>query len=400
MEADGSKPAVLWVSPTVSTSFGGPTSTTVNGLIAEHRAGLESSLITTTSGDDRELIAPALERLGANGVEVRTFRRTRLLSKAEAWGFSLKLVLWMVFNLKRFDVIHLQYVWCVTSIFGSVLGRAYGIPVVVTPHESLTDYDIDVASRSRIKRRVKLLLRQLYLRTADLFVFMSVLEECDTRSGSVPGTLISHAVQEEVVSRPVTVKDGSEGSLTIGFLGRNIPKKGIHLIIEAIGRNPERDWKLIIAGPPGTAEFRDQIGKLIREQSVEEKVEWAGYLPERGDLFSICDVLAMPSHYEGFGMVAGEAMCNGIPVIVPRRSGVSEIVREFDAGIVMPERTVEELEKALITLDEQPELLEQYSRNGLKAANSRLSFTAYAEATATAYSALLSEGLPPGSTES
>ena len=274
-------PKVLWVSPTISSSFGGPTTTAVNGLVAEKRAGLESSLISTRSDDDEAQVAPALARLAADGIDVRLFPRTKLLAKAEAWGFSPRMAVWMVRHLREYDIVHLQYVWCMSSICGAILSRIYGIPLVITPHESLTDYDIDVASKSRIKRRVKLTLRRLYLRTADRLVFMSELEERDTRYGSTPAQLISHAVQEEAVPVEPHGPVRPDGPLRIGFLGRNIPKKGIDLIIGALGRNRDRDWKLLIAGPPGTDEFVGETKELAESLGVAANVEWLGFLDKR-----------------------------------------------------------------------------------------------------------------------
>ncbi len=386
-----SRPRVLWVSPTISSSFGGPTSTTINGLVAEKRAGLPSSLISTESDGDEPGIAPARDRLTDEGVVVRLFPRTKLLAKAEAWGFSPRMALWMFRHLREYDVVHLQYVWCMSSICGSLLARIHRIPLVITPHESLTDYDIDVASRSRIKRRVKLTLRRLYLRTADRLVFMSELEERDTRYGSTPAQLISHAVQETPVPAEPPERSGTDGSLRIAFLGRNIPKKGIDLIVEALGRNHDRDWRLFIAGPPGTEEFVDETETLAKQLGVAENVVWLGFLDKRAELFEDCDVLAMPSAYEGFGMVAAEALCVGVPVIVPRNSGVAEIVAEFDAGIVMPESSVDHLERALRTMDEGPEVRRNFAKRGLEAANSRLTFEAYAASTSALYASLLAE---------
>lgn len=380
---------VLWVSPTISSAFGGPTTTTVNGLLAETQAGCESSLISTISSGDETKVASGMSRLTSASVDVKLFPRTRLLSKGEAWGFSPRMAVWMFRNLRKFDIVHLQYVWCMSSVWGSILGKLFGIPVVVTPHESLTDYDIDVASRSRIKRRIKLGLRRLYLHTIDRLIFMSDLERRDTRSGSVAFTLISHAVQEEavVVRSPEVSRD--DQPLRIGFLGRNIPKKGIDLIIAAMGRNRSRGWTLSIAGPPGTDEFVAEIRDQAEQLGITAEIAWLGFLEDSGDLFDNCDVLAMPSAYEGFGMVAGEAMCRGVPVIVPRRSGVAEIVAEFNAGIVMPESSVDEVEKALVTMAGDAALRQRFGENGLEAANSRLTYSAYAAATVDLYGSLV-----------
>ena len=88
-------------------------------------------------------------------------------------------------------------------------------------------------------------------------------------------------------------------------------------------------------------------------------------------------------------MVAAEAMCYGVPVIVPRRSGVAEIVSEFEAGVVMPESSVEDLERALKTITGNPGQRREYGENGLLAANSRLTYEAYAASTSALYASLL-----------
>ena len=380
------RPRVLWLTPTLSSRFGGPTTTTTNGLIAEHRAGLASEVLTTVGpsgpGDSR----PAIDRLRDNGVICHVFRRSSDSESAETWGISFRMVVWLMRNAGEFDVLHLQYVWCLTSLAGCVAGRMRGVPVVVTPHESLTDYDIEVASRSRRKRLLKRLLRKFYLRTVDCLVFMSGLEERDTRRGNRRTIRISHAVAE-TTHRP-EAPAASGGPLRIGFLGRNIKKKGIDSLIEAVAADEKGQWRLLIAGPPGTEEFRDELDDLSQRLGVSDQVEWLGYLDERARLFERCDVLAMPSDYEGFGMVAAEAMSFGIPVVVPRRSGVAEIVSEYEAGIVVDKPTATEIADALSDFDSARQEWRRYSENGLRAVEAKLTYEAYARATRRLYDSL------------
>ncbi len=371
--------------PTVGSSFGGPTTTAVNGLVAENRAGLCSELATTVSDSDPQETEPALERLRENGVKTHLFGRTRLLKRGEAWGLSPALAWWLIRNVRQYDVVHLQYVWCMTSIVGAIAARLAGVPVVITPHESLTDFDIDVASRRRSLRLLKLILRRLFLASADRIVFMSQIEQRDTRYGSTPVELISHAVLEE----PTEMREAelSEG-LRIAFLGRNIEKKGIHLLVEAIGRNRDRQWRLAVAGPPGEEDYMRQVRNRARELEIEDRIEWAGFLSDRRELFPRTDLLAMPSVYEGFGMVAAEAMCSGRAVVVPLKSGVAELVSEYEAGIVMAESSVEALEDAFRQLEDSPTDRRRFALNGLKAANERLTYAAYAERTSALYRVL------------
>ncbi|MBK5232228.1 MAG: glycosyltransferase [Thermoleophilia bacterium] len=362
----------------------------MNGLLAERNAGIRSSIISTISDGDEANVTPAVSRLSSAGIDVKMFPRIRFLAKAEAWGFSTRMIFWMIRNLKNFDIVHLQYVWCMSSICGTLVARIYGLSVVITPHESLTNYDIDVASNSVPKRRLKMALKWFYLRTADRLVFMSDLEHRDTESASTPFELISHAVQESVIPSALPSEHQVDGPFRIAFLGRNIPKKGIDLIIKALGRNQDRPWKLFVAGPPGTLEFAAEIQELAESLGVSDAVSWVGFLSNRQELFDNCDVLAMPSAYEGFGMVAAEAMCRGVPVIVPRLSGVAEIVSEYEAGIVMSESSVECLEAALLTMDDNPRMRREFGENGLLAANSRLTYEAYASSTSALYATLIS----------
>ncbi|MGA7434549.1 MAG: glycosyltransferase family 4 protein, partial [Solirubrobacterales bacterium] len=331
---------------------------------------------------------PGVQRLARNQVPVRTFPRSDWISKSEAWGMSLKMTFWMLRNVRSFDVIHLQYVWCWTSIWGSFLGKLLGIPVVMTPHESLTDYDIDVASNSGKKRAVKLLLRKFFLLTVDQLVFMSDLEVRDTRSGPVPYRLISHAVVEEPLDPP-TPADRDPGPLRIAFLGRNVAKKGIDRIITAMAANREKGWELFVAGPPGPESFAETCQALSQDLGVEDNVHWLGFVDDRSDLLQRCDLLAMPSAYEGFGMVAAEAMSHALPVIVPKDSGVAEIVGEFQAGIVLERPTAEILEEALREFDSDRDKWPVYRENGIRAVNSRLTYAAYASSTDRLYGSLL-----------
>lgn len=377
----------LWVIPTISARFGGPTTTAVNGLVAERRAGLASEVATTIGHDEAPEDVPAVRRLREEGVEVHAFRRIALLERGEAWGLSGRLAWWLIRNVRRYEVIHLQYVWCMTSIVGAVVARLSGVPVVVTPHESLTDFDIDVASRRDSLRRMKQVLRHLYLRTANRLVFMSELEKDDTRHDRTDAEIIAHAVLDETTDPPRLDRPDDRG-LRIAFLGRNIEKKGIHLIVEAMAREPERDWQLLVAGPPGEPEYIERVSREAERLGVEDRVEWLGYVPSRAEFLAGCDLLAMPSVYEGFGMVAAEAMCVGIPVIVPRRSGVAEVASEYDAGVVMPSSSTEQVRRALIRLDDDRGERIRMGANGRRAAEERLSYAAFAAQTAATYRSL------------
>jgi glycosyltransferase involved in cell wall biosynthesis len=50
------------------------------------------------------------------------------------------------------------------------------------------------------------------------------------------------------------------------------------------------------------------------------------------DWYRLCAVAAVPSHYEGFGYAAAQALCAGVPSVVSRSSSLPEVAAE-DARI-------------------------------------------------------------------
>ena len=261
----------------------------------------------------------------------RLFSRSSRFAFSEKWGLSVDIAIWLLRHARDFDVVHLQYVWCTTSFVGCLAGKLAGVPVVVTPHESLTRYDIEVASRSRILRVSKGLIKSLYLRLVDCIVFMSRLEERGTALGETRSVLIHHAVAETISTPERPVPEDDHRPLRIAYLGRVAPKKNLHLLVAAVAHDQGRGWRLSIAGPGSLLDTRERH----EPATTGDRIIRLGFLEDRGDLFRDSDVLVMPSDYEGFGMVAAEAMSYGLPVIVTRQSGVAEIVEEFGAGIVI-----------------------------------------------------------------
>ncbi len=88
-------------------------------------------------------------------------------------------------------------------------------------------------------------------------------------------------------------------------------------------------------------------------------------------------------------MVAAEAMSRGLPVIVPRRSGVAEIVEDYGAGIVIEEPVVDALSDALNRFDSEREKWQTYGNNGQRAAEEQLTFRSYSSAITDLYRSLL-----------
>lgn len=387
---------VLRIIPTIDAEAGGPTTTVVNSAIAEARAGIVSTLCFTADADGSGSNGEAAARLLAAGVIPRGFRRQRWPSRAGAWGLSPRMTLWLVRNVRRYDLVHLHYVWCFTTIAGAILGRLARRPVVLTPHESLTSFDVDVTSGNPVKRFLKRALRRLILSNVDVVVYASDLEREDSQEVPHRSRRIYHPVIESVAVAPAPEPGGP---VKLGFLGRIHPKKNLRLVIDAIARlNEEGEgegFDLTIAGRGDAATERELLSHA-EGLGVAPRIEWLGFVPSSGreEFLAGIHMLVMPSRYESFGMSAAESMAAGVPPIVSRRTGIASLVDEFDAGAVLPEPSLENLIAAVRRVDHDPGERARYREHSLRAATERLTFAAYATEIGVLYSDLL-EGDDP-----
>jgi len=139
-------------------------------------------------------------------------------------------------------------------------------------------------------------------------------------------------------------------ALAIGFVGRFDDRKGILELARA--------WPAVAAALPEA--HLVMVGKGPEEEQVRAmladapRVRWLGYRPDAAAVMKALDVLAVPSHWEGFGLVAAEALAVGTPVVAADASSLPEIVRHGEEGLLVPPRDPAALADALVALGRDP----------------------------------------------
>jgi glycosyltransferase involved in cell wall biosynthesis len=131
--------------------------------------------------------------------------------------------------------------------------------------------------------------------------------------------------------------------LTVCRLDENEGYKGYDQIIKALPgiRREAPGARYLIVGK-GTD--RSRIEKLIDENGLRDAVILAGYVPddELADYYNLCDIFAMPSLGEGFGIVYLEALACGKPVLAGNRDGSRDALADGALGLLVdPENTDE-----------------------------------------------------------
>jgi glycosyltransferase involved in cell wall biosynthesis len=317
---------------------GGTQSGATNLLLAGQAAGLQQQVVAGGTSAARERARTFTGRLEAAGVAVRQFPTLPWPPEApDRWGLSLPLVTWLLRGVREFDIVHIHGVWGLGLVSAVAAARAHGKPIVVTPHESLTAFDID-DSNSKTRRRQKLMLKRLYLASSALFIVSSELEARDSfRPGeAAPAQVVHYPAFDPNDGLPELRPRGGHGEFRVGFLGRIHPKKNLDLLIDSIAMLPNH-VVLNVAGD-GPRDLVEALRRRAEARRLGPRVRWLGFLSaqQRRKFFAELDLLAMPSVFESFGMSAAEAMLHGVPVLVSQSTGIAEIVRCGGGGVVVP----------------------------------------------------------------
>jgi 1,4-alpha-glucan branching enzyme len=118
------------------------------------------------------------------------------------------------------------------------------------------------------------------------------------------------------------------------FVGRLVPEKGCDLLLGAapfiLKEVPEAKFVVV-----GDGYMKERYLNDARFLGIYEKCFLTGYLDDHTlrSLYQVADVVAVPSRYEPFGIVALEAMAARTPVVIAETGGLCEIVEHEKDGI-------------------------------------------------------------------
>lgn len=151
--------------------------------------------------------------------------------------------------------------------------------------------------------------------------------------------------------------DEKPRTVSLGFLGRPAPGKGIEDLVQALEllqrTAPALDLRLMVAGAPHFVSSEDQHRVARSLDRLGDRVENIGWV-DRGEFLKKVDLLVCPSRWpESFGLVVAEAMAAGVPVVVSDAGALPEVVGSdypFVSAAGNAEDLARVLERACTTL--------------------------------------------------
>ena len=142
------------------------------------------------------------------------------------------------------------------------------------------------------------------------------------------------------------------------FVGGIIPRKGLHLLLEAcvvLQKQGYRNYTLLVVGDGAQ---RQELEAFSQTHELADCVKWAGRVNygNLGAYFHSADVFVLPTLEDTWGVVVLEAMALGKPVLCSKWAGAAEMVIEGENGYLFEPQQPEELAKVMRRFIEQPNL--------------------------------------------
>ena len=115
-----------------------------------------------------------------------------------------------------------------------------------------------------------------------------------------------------------------EGDIILCMIGSFTKQKNHPFVVEVMKELPHR-FKLLLAGE---GPLKNEIEKLVNENNLADRIFFMGFRTDVDRIIRSSDVMLIPSKWEGFGLVAVEAMACGKNVVAFDVSGLSEVLGE------------------------------------------------------------------------
>lgn len=209
-----------------------------------------------------------------------------------------------------------------------------------------------------VSERLDLLSRVNYICCVSNFIKKQFLEGITTNSEKV--IVIYNGVSRNLMTFPKKKKE-------IIYVGRIVKEKGVHLYVDAIKEiySKLNSWNFKIIGSVklGYNIHSDYYSKKITKDfsNLGERTEITGYLPqnELNQILEVSSIIVIPSLWEEpFGLVAAEAMANGIAIISSNSGALKEVIN--NKGILINDINKNKIVDAILKLTRSKKELFKY----------------------------------------
>lgn len=211
-----------------------------------------------------------------------------------------------------------------------------------------------------------------YLRSVDAFIYNShtTRREVETLLGHSRPHVVAYPAGDRLMMPGLVSEPGrvtGNHPLRLIFTGNLIPRKGLHVLLAALAR-VRCEWRLDIIGDPAIASrYVHRVRRIAQRSNLDERIIWHGKVSDAqlATHLAAADVLAVPSQYEGFGIVYLEGMGYGLPVLATTAGAAPELIADGINGFLVAPGDTNALAERIALLAGDPTVLARMSQAAL-----------------------------------
>jgi glycosyltransferase involved in cell wall biosynthesis len=292
-----------------------------------------------------------LEEAGVEVVKIGDMQSSSVKHKIDFNSFFLKRKIARIANEEKLDVLHFQYAASHFSRFSLnlnlILALGQKIPVIVTLHEVHSD-------STSFREKVLEFLQSIIVKKSSAVIVhtkqQKELLQVKYRKKNV--FCILHGLSLNMVH-----KKFGKNILFFGMLNYG---KGVEYLIRAMGQLP--GFNLTIAGKAIKLEYERLVKAAADENklgNVKLDIRWIPE-PEKKRLMEQADIMVFPYIWAPYQSgTLHNAFSYGIPVIVSDAGAIQEVVKEFNCGVVVAQRSPKEIAEGIKKVMSSYEIYQQ-----------------------------------------
>lgn len=258
-----------------------------------------------------------------------------------------------VWRLRRdfpFDVIDAHFGYP-EGVAAALLGRLFGVPVVLTLRGSEVRIERDLLRRPQLAWALRAAGRVIAVsqELADLAVHLGLPRARVKVIGNGVDPDLFRPLDRAACRRELGIAGGGPFLLTVGTLSE---RKGAHLVIDAMAllsdRLPGLRY-LLVGGAGAEGAEGEALARRAARRGIAERVLFAGARPpaELPLWYGAADLFVLPSSLEGCPNVVVEALACGTPVAATPAGSVPELLADPEVGTIVPRRDAESVAAAI-----------------------------------------------------
>lgn len=313
--------------------------------------GAQTLLLETLRLIDRSLFEPEVgyftegetaEAIQAIGIPTHKFELSKLVD------FKCFYEIAKFMQNRRFDIVHTHM--AKADFYGRTAARLVGVPVIIS----------SIHNRDQWKANIFLMLmNRLSLQYTDELIAVSkdvknhILSLREASSEKI--VVIYNGIDPEKFKCTsfYDAKDIIEFipgcNFVVGCIARFYEQKGhiylIHAMKEVIKEFPKTTLVLVGDGPL-TGSIREEVKRV----GLSSHVVFTGRLKDVSYILSRCNLVVLPSLWEGFGLALIEGMSMEKPVVGTRVGGIPEIIEDGVVGRLVPPKDAFILSNAILEI--------------------------------------------------